>query len=89
MIVVVVDRDGFEIFSLEYLVAIQASDIIDPVTPRENLCAGVLANRHIEEDYPYSKRDDSLVKPQNWFLSKRRDNRDWFQMPGRSFGSLS
>jgi hypothetical protein len=47
LIVVVVDGYAFQIFSLEDLVAVQAADVIDPVTPRENLSAFMLTDRHI------------------------------------------
>jgi hypothetical protein len=46
LIVLIVDCYGFKVFRLEYLIAIQTSDIIDPVTPRQNLGSGMLANLH-------------------------------------------
>ncbi|HXF26065.1 MAG TPA: hypothetical protein VN610_02265 [Bryobacteraceae bacterium] len=33
-VVLVIDRNGFEIFRLENLIAIQTSDIINPIAPR-------------------------------------------------------
>ena len=63
LIVLVVNRHRFEVLSFEYLVTIQASDIVDPIAPRQYLGSGMLAHLHSGEDYPYSKRPNSLVKP--------------------------
>ena len=46
LVVLFVDRDGFEVFGLEYLVTIQAADIIHPVAPRQNLGSTVIAGLH-------------------------------------------
>ena len=62
MIVVVVNRYAFQVFGFKDLVTVQAADIIDPVTPCENLSARMLTVRHIEGDYPYSKLGKWVVK---------------------------
>jgi hypothetical protein len=62
LIVVVVNRYALQVFGFKDLVTVQASDIIDPVTPCENLSARMLTIRHIEGDYPYSKRAEWVVK---------------------------
>jgi hypothetical protein len=46
LVVLFEGRDGFEVFRFKYLVAFQASDIIDPVAPRQNLGTTVIAGLH-------------------------------------------
>ena len=41
----------FEVFSFEHLVTIQATDIVDPVAPRQNLGTTVIAGLHKEIKY--------------------------------------
>ncbi|MGH9614281.1 MAG: hypothetical protein ACRD4P_14505, partial [Bryobacteraceae bacterium] len=43
-IVLVIDRNGLEVFRLENLIAVQTPDVIDPITPREDLCAVMLTD---------------------------------------------
>jgi hypothetical protein len=46
LIVFFIDCYGFEVLRLEHLIAIQTSDVIDPVTPRQYLGSGMLTNLH-------------------------------------------
>ncbi len=83
MIVVVVNGYAFQVFGFKDLVTVQAADIIDPVTPCENLGARMLTIRHIEGDYPYSKRGERVVKLYIWVERRQMENLwDW---PGPHF----
>jgi len=46
LVVLFVGGDGFKVFGFKYLVTFQASDIIDPVAPRQNLGTTVIAGLH-------------------------------------------
>lgn len=46
LVVLFIDRHGFEVFRFENLVTIQASDIIDPIAPRHDLGTTVIAGLH-------------------------------------------
>jgi hypothetical protein len=46
VVLVVGGKDGFQVLGFEYLVAIQASKIVHPVTPGQHFSAGVIAGLH-------------------------------------------
>jgi len=50
LVVLIVNGHGFQVFRLKHLVAIQASDVIDPIAPRQDFGSGMLAI-HKGEDY--------------------------------------
>ena len=62
MVVFLVGGHGFQIVCFEYLVAVQAPDIIDPVAPRQNLGTTVIAGLH-KEITPILSMTISLSSP--------------------------
>jgi len=64
LILVFFDDYGFQVFGVEYLPAIQAFDVIHPVSPGNDLCTVVLAsglhNQRFDESY--STHVQKLVK---------------------------
>jgi hypothetical protein len=65
VILVVGGDDGFQVFGLEHLVAIQASHIVHTVTSRQYFRAVVIAGLHrIREIIPILSMSDRLSSPQ-------------------------
>jgi len=58
----VVGGNLLEILGFEDLIAVLASQVIDPVTAHQKFRALMLTARH-KEDYPYSKEGALVVKP--------------------------
>ncbi len=46
IVFVVGGKDGFQVLGFEHLVAIQASNVVHPVTPGQHFSSGVVAGLH-------------------------------------------
>ena len=61
----ILDFDGFKVFCLENLTAIQTFDVVDAVSPGNDLSMGVVASGLHKQrlDEIYSTHANGLVKP--------------------------
>jgi hypothetical protein len=59
---VVVDGDLLQILGFENLVAVDATQVIDPIPPHQKLRAVVLTGRHTRCRFPYSSQGCDIVK---------------------------
>ena len=58
-----VDGNLFEIVGFEYLTAIHAVHVVDPIPAHQEFSALMLAAWHSKLEYPYSNRGRHRVKP--------------------------